>query len=152
MSRDPVDLHSSVSVGRRRLLQDDALQLGPRKKPYASTIFPPRKIFRLAIHARCLSDPLIHHGRHFGRTQHALCSIRTLLKNGVFRRTELDNDGDLNVPARYLPRYIMPVSMPFALTFSFPERGENTEFSRPCFRWFLASKIASCRAPKRKFG
>jgi hypothetical protein len=89
-----------------------------------------RKIFRPAIHARCLTDPLIHHGRHFGRTQHTLCSIRTLLRNGVFRRTEFDDDGILNVPARYLPCYIMPICMPFALTFlSFSrERREHRIF------------------------
>lgn len=31
----------------------------------------------------CITDPLVHYGRHFGRTEHALCHIRTLLKNGL---------------------------------------------------------------------
>jgi hypothetical protein len=30
-----------------------------------------------------LSDPLIGHGRHFGRTVHALCNIQVLLANGI---------------------------------------------------------------------
>jgi hypothetical protein len=36
----------------------------------------------------CATDPLVHHGRHFGRTVHALCSIRTLLSNGKVRMRE----------------------------------------------------------------
>ena len=41
--------------------------------------------------ASCLSDPLIHYGKHFGRTRHALCSIRTLLKNGRLRLERVSN-------------------------------------------------------------
>ncbi|KIM74367.1 hypothetical protein PILCRDRAFT_14512 [Piloderma croceum F 1598] len=46
-----------------------ALQLGPRKK-------------------LCGTNPLIHHGRHFGRTVHALCSLGALLTNGLLRMGE----------------------------------------------------------------
>jgi len=55
------------STGRRR---QGALQLGPRKKI-------------------CVADPLVHHGRHFGRTVHALCSVNALLTNGILRMGEL---------------------------------------------------------------
>ncbi|KIM77880.1 hypothetical protein PILCRDRAFT_824854 [Piloderma croceum F 1598] len=57
----------SPATGRKR---QRALQLGPRKKP-------------------CGTDPLVHHGRHFGRTVHALCSIHALLTNGMLRMGEL---------------------------------------------------------------
>src|SRR5882762_8689922 len=39
--------------------------------------------------ASCGTDPLIHHGRHFGRTVHALCTISALLNNGILRMGEL---------------------------------------------------------------
>jgi hypothetical protein len=39
---------------------------------------------------RCLGDPLVHHGRHFGRTIHALCRVQALLTNGIIRETEMD--------------------------------------------------------------
>jgi hypothetical protein len=29
------------------------------------------------------SDPLVHHGRHFGRTVHAMCNVQALLTNGI---------------------------------------------------------------------
>ncbi|KAG1902986.1 uncharacterized protein F5891DRAFT_1127521 [Suillus fuscotomentosus] len=48
----------------------DALQLGPRKRPSAT-------------------DPLVHYGRHFGRTIHALCNFQALLTNGILRMGEL---------------------------------------------------------------
>ena len=28
-------------------------------------------------------DPLIHHGRHFGRTVHAMCNVQALILNGI---------------------------------------------------------------------
>jgi len=30
-------------------------------------------------------DPLVHHGRHFGRTIHALCNVNALVTNGILR-------------------------------------------------------------------
>jgi hypothetical protein len=33
-------------------------------------------------------DVLVHHGRHFGRTVHALCRVHTLLTNGILRDIE----------------------------------------------------------------
>jgi hypothetical protein len=38
---------------------------------------------------RSTGDPLIHHGRHFGRTVHALCNVQALLTNGLLRIGEL---------------------------------------------------------------
>lgn len=35
-----------------------------------------------------MADPLVHHGRHFGRTVHALCSVSGLLMNGAPRLTQ----------------------------------------------------------------
>jgi hypothetical protein len=34
------------------------------------------------------SDPLVSHGRHFGRTIHALCNVKALLTNGLLRMGE----------------------------------------------------------------
>jgi len=42
----------------------------------------------------CGTDPLIHHGRHFGRTVHALCTISALINNGVLRMGELAEQPD----------------------------------------------------------
>ncbi|KAG1837997.1 hypothetical protein F4604DRAFT_1885625 [Suillus subluteus] len=49
-----------------------ALQMGPRKK--AST-----------------SDPLVSHGRHFGRTVFALCNYPSLLTNSILRLEQLED-------------------------------------------------------------
>ncbi|KAH6909378.1 hypothetical protein BKA70DRAFT_1371904 [Coprinopsis sp. MPI-PUGE-AT-0042] len=43
---------------------ESALGLGPRKR---------------------MTDPLVHHGRHFGRTIQAFCRVQTLIKNGLSR-------------------------------------------------------------------
>jgi len=40
------------------------------------------------------TDPLVHHGRHFGRTVHALCNISTLMNNGMLRMGELADQSD----------------------------------------------------------
>ncbi|RDB22948.1 hypothetical protein Hypma_009802 [Hypsizygus marmoreus] len=38
---------------------------------------------------RCIADPLIHHGRHFGWTIHAMCNVQALITNGLLRLGEL---------------------------------------------------------------
>ena len=45
-------------------------------------------IFSL-IFCSCGTDPLTHHGRHFGHTVHVLCTISALINNGVLRMGEL---------------------------------------------------------------
>jgi hypothetical protein len=37
----------------------------------------------------CVSDPLVHYGRHFGRTVHALCNVHSLILNGILYMGEL---------------------------------------------------------------
>jgi len=61
--------NTSPCTGTAPRQRENALQLGPRKRP-------------------CLSDPLVHHGRHFGRTVHALCSTHALITNGLLRDGE----------------------------------------------------------------
>lgn len=45
-------------------------------------------IYRYDRHS---SDPLVHHGRHFGRTVYAMCNVRSLITNSVLRLEESDN-------------------------------------------------------------
>jgi hypothetical protein len=51
---------------------------------------------------RCLSDPLIGHGRHFGRTVHALCNVRALLTNGILRLGEQADEPEEAFTAEYV--------------------------------------------------
>ncbi len=37
---------------------------------------------------RRTTDPLVHHGRHFGRSIHALCNVHALINNGIIRMGE----------------------------------------------------------------
>ncbi|KAG1869706.1 hypothetical protein C8R48DRAFT_597597 [Suillus tomentosus] len=62
--------HSTSSIPTKRTAS--ALQMGPRKK--AST-----------------SDPLISHGRHFGRTVFVLCNYPSLLTNGILRLEQMED-------------------------------------------------------------
>ncbi|KAG1763227.1 hypothetical protein EDD22DRAFT_952475 [Suillus occidentalis] len=62
------DVTSSVPSKRA----SSALQMAPRKK--AST-----------------SDPLVSHGRHFGRTVFALCNYPSLLTNGILRLEQMED-------------------------------------------------------------
>ncbi|KAG1844984.1 hypothetical protein F4604DRAFT_1884361 [Suillus subluteus] len=64
------DDHSSLNESRKR--GSSALQLGPRKKALKS-------------------DPLVSHGRHFGRTVFALCNYPSLLVNGILQLEQLED-------------------------------------------------------------
>ena len=47
-------------------------------------------------------DPLVHHGRHFGRTVHALCNVGSLLKAGMLRTGELAERSEESFTAEYV--------------------------------------------------
>jgi hypothetical protein len=78
---------SDVAAGHQRAR---ALQLGPKKRPY---VRPP---IQLKLHmptiCRRHTDPLVHHGRHFGRTVHSLCNVSALITNGLLRLGELADE------------------------------------------------------------
>lgn len=42
---------------------------------------------------RCRTDPMVHHGRHFGRTIQAFCQVHLLLKQGLARTIQLELGG-----------------------------------------------------------
>lgn len=88
---EELDLSGTLTpMNGRRRLRDDVLQLGPRKKAYVhyiSSIPPSSSVFLLFF--RCIANPLIHFGRHFGRTIHALCNVSALITNGLLRLSEL---------------------------------------------------------------
>ncbi|KZP03035.1 hypothetical protein FIBSPDRAFT_915387 [Athelia psychrophila] len=44
------------------------------------------------------TDPLLHYGRHFGRTVHALCTVSSILTNGILRLTDDDERADEEYP------------------------------------------------------
>jgi hypothetical protein len=49
----------------------------------------------LSFGVSCGTDPLIHHGRHFGRTVHALCNVSALVTNGTLQiRNLADNPAE----------------------------------------------------------
>ncbi|KAG2112776.1 hypothetical protein DEU56DRAFT_759593 [Suillus clintonianus] len=62
------DTTSSIPAKRG----SSALQMGPRKRA-------------------SLSDPLVSHGRHFGRTVFALCNYPSLLTNGILRLEQMED-------------------------------------------------------------
>lgn len=86
---------SESSLGRRPRLEN-ALELGPRKK---AQVYPLR-ITRIndvnGSPARCLTNPFVHHGRHFGRTVHALCRVHAIINNGILWEGNIGNGEELD--------------------------------------------------------
>jgi hypothetical protein len=74
---------NAISIGQKR--RHGALQLGARKKPCAAAYEYQEAS---SSFSSSNTDPLVHHGRHFGRTVHALCTISALLNNGLLRMRE----------------------------------------------------------------
>jgi hypothetical protein len=59
---------------------------------FCTTASSPRAI--LINHPlRRTSDPLVHHGRHFGRTVHAMCNVPALVTKGIML---MGQDGDMS--------------------------------------------------------
>jgi len=91
---------TEIASEPHRRYRDDVLQLGPKKKAYIVITRPAP--YNLILAASCISDPLIGHGRHFGRTVHALCNIQALLTNGVLRLSEQANEPEESPTSEYI--------------------------------------------------
>lgn len=83
--------NESPSAGQKR----PALQIGPRKKSFVK-ILAETSAYTNAVPylIRCGTDPLVHHGRHFGRTVHAMCNVSVLINNTLSRFVEMEEDPD----------------------------------------------------------
>ena len=75
--------HSDAVQANAGQKRPGALHRGPRKKPYVP-ISESGSFVNMRSNS-CGTDPLVHHGRHFGRTVHAFCTMSTLLNNGILR-------------------------------------------------------------------
>ena len=70
---------------------NNSLRLGNRKKPWFKLLFVILSYFYSHLSGiRHSSNPLVHHGRHFGRTVYAMCNVRLLITNGLLRLKESD--------------------------------------------------------------
>jgi hypothetical protein len=58
----------------------------------------------LTLKISCTTDPLVHHGRHFGRTVHALCNVTALLNNGLLYIGELSGQPEETFTHEYVLR------------------------------------------------
>ncbi|KAG1896427.1 uncharacterized protein F5891DRAFT_1130266 [Suillus fuscotomentosus] len=74
------DENNSTAGGSSRKHSGSALYMGPRKKATSS-------------------NPLVLHGRHFGRTVFALCNYPALLTSGILRLQELQDSPIEDYPA-----------------------------------------------------
>lgn len=54
------------------------------------------------LNISCRTDPLVHHGRHFGRTVHALTNVAALLNNGLLYMSELSEQPDETFSHEYV--------------------------------------------------
>jgi hypothetical protein len=63
----------------------------------------------LILFASCGTDPLIHYGRHFGRTVHALCSIKALITNGLLRMCQLEESLEDTLTYEYIKHYCLMI-------------------------------------------
>jgi hypothetical protein len=65
---------------------------------------PCRPLDSHEIFDRSGTNPFVHHGRHFGRTIHALCNVQALLTNGILRMGELADQPDESFTIEYVAR------------------------------------------------
>lgn len=73
----------------------------------------------------CGTDPLTHHGRHFGRTIHAFCTISALVNNGVLRLRELAEKPE----EQFTNQYVMASTHSLLLTTVDREQREQRVFN-----------------------
>lgn len=101
------------------------------KDPGKSRVYSPLRfaVQSLCYLPRCITDPLVHHGRHFGRTVHALCNIQALLTNGIQRMGEFANGPEGSLTAEFVNSHCFNNYVFIVLL---AENAENIAFFKSC--------------------
>jgi len=100
----------------------------------------PRRPYFVSLSPSCRTDPLIGHGRHFGRTTHAFCNIHSLIVSGITWMAESYEEADEWYTAEFVGT---PFNSPaFMILICSVEIGVNTASSNRSWHLFPASKRA----------
>jgi hypothetical protein len=100
-----VELEDSVEDSITGQKRAGALRMGSRKKQ--CVLFTCLNFLNFeCLFGSCGTDPLVHHGRHFGRTVHALCTVSSLVNNGIIRMGELATQPDKMMTEEYAIPFI----------------------------------------------
>ena len=61
------------------------------------------------IAASRAGDPLIHYGRHFGRTVHAMCNVQVLLTQGIDRLASMEVIAEESLTSEYILNFLVSI-------------------------------------------
>ena len=90
----------------------------------------PYLLLLITVFTSCRTDPLVHHGRHFGRTVHALCTVNALLNNGLLR---MERAVDVDEPLTHEYVFVSALGCP-AIHFYMLGKNKSTGYSSASFR------------------
>lgn len=95
------------------------------------------------IAASRAGDPLIYHGRHFGRTVHAMCNVQVLLTQGVERLASTEVVAEESLTLEYIPVVLASIISGLMYTLSNAGPGGGVKSLINSVGSFPASQIAS---------
>jgi len=145
--RNPLLIHPSTYFETPRCLPKTLLQSLPSvrsDKGHWSLVPAKNRTSRFSLrksnlshspttNASCGTDPLVHYGRHFGRTVHALCTVSSILNNGILRMGELQDQPEEMFTLESVFVLFILIDM-ILINQSVSGSDENTEFSSSFFR------------------
>jgi hypothetical protein len=80
-------------------------------------------------HSRA-SDPLVHHGRHFGRIVHAMCNVQALVTNGILLLGEEGEVAEESLTAEFV--LVVPPRLVLWTLFFDVDKERSTKCSNNC--------------------
>jgi hypothetical protein len=86
---DSDEITSPGHLTRKRKADAEIFLSGPKKRPYVPNTYSSKGIQLISKHST-RTDPLVHHGRHFGRTIRAFCRIQALIRQGLAVTVQLE--------------------------------------------------------------
>lgn len=74
-----------------------------------STCLVTRQLLIVSGMSRMVTDPLVHHGCHFGRVVHAFCNLNVLVTNGLMRMSKPEQPLPETLSARWALSHISQI-------------------------------------------
>jgi hypothetical protein len=102
------------------------LKLAKRKTP---SVHHPLQISltELSCHRRG-GNPLVHHGRHFGRTVHAMCNLPSLISRALSRMAVEDGVAEETLTFEFVPVFLVSTTSEL-MSLSITGKGGSVECS-----------------------
>lgn len=125
----PLSRSRCLTRTRRPVLRSQSMLSDLQKGKHRESVVTCKLFDQKSLFLSRAGDPLIHHGRHFGRTVHAMCNVQALITKGIEYLAEEEPVAEESLTCQSVPVFL--VSITSGLIYLYQMQGQGGASSIP---------------------